>query len=156
MTDLFFYTTLVIFTMNKRKALTLILLSLVLALVGSIIIVSGMLDESGDSALTFMQDENEADAEVLGFRSTTEDDDDVLIEEDPIEDEPIQDEPIQLEPTEAETKESIFDTFVPDQPTEAPPQPTAVEEMPQAGILDDYSKYFLILAPILIFGALLL
>jgi hypothetical protein len=147
--------------MNRRKVLTLVLLSLVLALVGSIIIVSGMLDEDGESAISFMQND-ESNPEVLGFKSTTEEEGpttEPIIEEDGSEapeELPIEEEPT---PQESETESNIFDTFVPDQPTQAPQPtaaPTAVETMPEAGILDDYSKYFLILAPILIIGALIL
>lgn len=134
--------------MKKKKVLTLVLLSLVLALVGSIIIVSGMLDSNTDTSFTIM-DENggeETNSDILGFTSTREDEEDAP---------EITDEP---EP-ETETKEELFDTFVPNEPTSAP-QPTAaptmVQTMPQAGFLDDYSKYFLILAPILIFGAFFL
>jgi hypothetical protein len=150
--------------MNRRKVLTLVLLSLVLALVGSIIIVSGMLDENEDSALTFMQGD-ESDPEVLGFKSTTDEEEgptsEPLIEEAGITEAPeeMPQQEQQEQEIDSEPKSNIFDTFVPDQPTQAPQPtaaPTAVETMPEAGILDDYSKYVLILAPILIVGALIL
>jgi hypothetical protein len=140
------------------------LLSLVLALVGSIIIVSGMLDENEDSALTFMQGD-ESDPEVLGFKSTTDEEEgptsEPLIEEAGITEAPeeMPQQEQQEQEVDSEPKSNILDTFVPDQPTQAPQPtaaPTAVETMPEAGILDDYSKYVLILAPILIVGALIL
>jgi hypothetical protein len=158
--------------MDKKKILTLVLLSLVLALVGSIIIVSGMLEEGGGGPLSFLSGDNKKgeNSEVLGFKSTTEEEaEEVESMEEPIEDskddiffeEEEPEEEIIIE--ETETKEELFE---PDQPTQAPPASEPVDQLveqqpvestlPQAGFWDDTSKFFLMLAPILIIGALLI